>query len=114
MAASAGQLIAIGASGRQYSLDLFQPDAVATEITFNPSGLALSTSPGTFRFPEDVFVRDVSIVTGATAVGGGFLVNGAVVNGGVLRWAIHLNTLNERPKLNIAIPANADMSILQF
>ena len=113
MAASAGQLLAIGQSGRQYTLDLYQPDAVATEITYNPSGLALSTSPTTFRFPENVFIRDISIVTGATAVGATFKVNGATINGGTIRWAVHLNTLNERPKLNISIPQNADMSMLQ-
>ena len=114
MAASAGQLIARGQSGRQYSVDLYQPDAVATAITFNPSGLALSTSPGTIRFPENVVITDVSIVSGAAAVGGTFKTNGAVVNGGTLRWAVHLNTLANRPLLNIAIPAGADMSIYQF
>ena len=113
MAASAGQLLAIGESGTQYSLDLYQPDAVATNLTFNPSGLAAATSPTTFRFPENVFIRDISIVTGATAVGGTVKVNNAVMNGATLRWAIHLNTLNERPKLNIPIAKDADMSILQ-
>ena len=113
MAASAGQLLAVGVSGKQYSLDVYQPDADATELTFNPSGLAASTSPGTFRFPENVVIRDISIVTGATAVGGTVKLNGATVNGATFRWAIHLNTLNERPVLNIQIPAGADMSILQ-
>jgi hypothetical protein len=113
MADSAGTLAAVGESGRQYVIDLFQPDAVATTIKFNPAGKALTGDPATFRFPENVSVRDVVIVTGATATGGTFRVNGAIVNGGTLRWAAHLTTLNNRPALNIRIPAGADMSIIQ-
>jgi hypothetical protein len=113
MADSAGTLIARGKSGRQYLVDLFQPDAVNTEIKFSPSGKALTGSPATIRFPEDVTIQDISIVTGATATGGIVKTNGAVINGGALRWSIHLNTLANRPLLNILIPAGADMSILQ-
>ena len=44
MAATNGTLYAIGKSGQTYSVDLAIPDAVATKVTFNASGLAATTS----------------------------------------------------------------------
>jgi hypothetical protein len=58
-----------------------------------------------WRCPEDIFVRDISVTTGTTAVGAVFNSSGAVINGSVIRYANHLNTLNNRPILNIAVRA---------
>ncbi len=115
MAASKGQLTAIGTkTGQQYLIQLYQPDAVATKFTFNPSGLAGATSPPTYRFPEDVVIRDMSIVTGATATGGIMEINGALLNGTAMDWTVHLSTLPQRPMLNIPVRGGDDFSILQF
>jgi len=103
MAAEPGTLYAYGKSGRQYVIDLYLPDAVAGLVAFNPSGAAAATSLTYWRAPEDVFIRDVSVTTGTTAVGCVFNSSGAVINGAVVRYANHLNTLNNRPVLNIAV-----------
>jgi hypothetical protein len=114
MGASAGELIFRGKSGRTYCLDVYQPDAVATSLTFNPTGLAGTGSTTTWRAPEDMALVDWSVVTGATAVGVNIQVNNNSVVGGCLRHAIHLNTLNNRPALFLPIRAGDFISGLQY
>ncbi len=115
MAASAGTLIMVGnSSKRTYSIDLYLPDATGTALTYNPAGLAASTSPSSFRVPEDVTIVDVSIGTAPTAVGSILQVNGAPVAGGTLRWANQLQTLANRAKLAIGVKAGDFISHLQF
>jgi len=102
-AAANGTLYAVGKSGRQYVVDIYQPDAAATLMTFNPSGAAVAASLAYWRAPEDVFIRDFSIATGTACVGATFNSSGALINGATIRYANHLNTLNNRPPLNIGI-----------
>lgn len=114
MAATAGTLYAVGKSGRQYSVDVYIPDATATRLTFNPSGLALSTSSSTWRVPEDVVIYDVSLTTAPTAVGFNCLMNEAVVNGAALRYSNQLVANMKRPQLAIRIPAGQEFGGVQF
>ena len=115
MAATAGSIILLGKqSGRTYTVDLYIPDATGTALTFNPAGLAASTSPASYRVPEDVRIIDVSIGTAPTAVGATLNVNGAVVNGGTLRWANQLQTLANRAKLNKGINKGDFVGYTQF
>lgn len=114
MAASAGTLILVGKSKRTYSIDLYVPDAVATSVTFNAAGLAASTSPASFRVPEDCMIIDASIAAAPTAVGASLAVNGAVANGGTLRWANQLATLANRSKLAVPIRGGDFISYTQF
>jgi len=97
MAAEPGTMYLIGRSGRRYAVDLYLPDAVAGVVAFNPTGAAAATSPTYYRPEEDVTVTDVSVTTGTTAVGAQFLSNGAAFAGNTVRYANHLNTLNNRP-----------------
>jgi len=113
MAASAGTITMIGASGRTYCVDIFLPDAVATVVTFNPSGKATATSVANIKLPEDVVVTDIATATAPTAVGGVFKLNDAVVNGGCYRYAERLNSLATRSKIAIPIKAGVELSILQ-
>jgi len=113
MAASAGTIIFVGKSGRIYSVDLYIPDAVATLLTFNTAGLAASTSPNSYRVPEDCVLMDVTTATAPTAKGGALKVNSGVVNGGTFRWADRLNTLSTRAKFAVPIKAGDFVSILQ-
>ncbi len=114
MAASAGSLIMLGKS-RTYVVDLYIPDAVATDITFNPAGLAASTSPSSFRVPEDVVINEIILSAAApTAVGATLLVNGAVVNGGVWKHASCLSTLATRMKMNVPVRAGDFIAARQY
>ena len=114
MAATAGTLTLLGKSGRTYSVDLYIPDATATQLTFNPAGLAASTSPSTFRVQEDSTIIDVSIGTAPTAVGCVIQADSAPVTGGALRWANQLQTLANRQKLQIGVRNGSFIGALQY
>jgi len=114
MAVSNLQVFLIGQSGRTYSLDGYQPDAVGGIVTLSASGLASSASPTTWRAPENCVLKDVSITTGATAVGISLNVNNALVNGGQFRTANFLPTLATRPKINIPIRAGDWIGFTNF
>lgn len=111
MAASAGTLLLRGKSGKSYTVDLYVPDAVSTFLTFNGNGLAASTSPNNYRVPEDVVIEDISIAAAPTAVGATLIVDSAHLNGGTIRWANQLSSLNNRTKLAIGLRTG---SIIQF
>lgn len=113
-AAANGTLYAVGRSGRQYVVDFYQPDATATLMTFNPSGAAVAASLNYWRTPEECFIRDVSIATGTACVGTTFNSSGALLNGATIRYANHLNTLNNRPVLNIRIGAGELLGAVSF
>ena len=114
MAATAGTMTLLGKSGRTYSIDLYIPDATGTQLTFNPNGLAASTSPSTFRVQEDSTLIDVSIGTAPTAVGFVLQADSAAVVGGALRWANQLQTLANRQKLAIGLKGGSLIGGIQF
>jgi len=116
MAASAGSIVMVSRNGaRSYVVDLYIPDATGTSIGFNPAGLAASTSPTTYRVPEDVIITEVILSAAApTAVGATLLVNGAVVNGGTWKHANQLSTLATRMKFNIPVKAGDFIAARQY
>ena len=114
MAAIFATMIAIGQSGKTYSIDLQVPDAIATQVTFNASGLAASTSEKYWSTPEPITIVDISAAGAPTAVGATFTFNGAIMNGNTIRWANQANTLSNRIKLAVPIPAGAQVGMLQF
>ena len=113
MAASAGTAIFKTGSGKVIAVDLYIPDAVATELTFNPAGLAQATSAATFRVPENCMLVDVTTATAPTAVGGTLKRNSGIVNGGTFRWADRLNTLSKRADFAIPFKGGDFVSVLQ-
>jgi hypothetical protein len=105
MAATSGTLYAIGRSGRTYVVDVYVPDATGTYWTFNPAGLAGTASPTSWRVPEDVTIYDYASGAAPTAVGAILNANGAIINGGALRFSNQLATLSNRGKLNLPVKA---------
>lgn len=114
MAASAGTLLLRGASGKSYTVDLYVPDATSTFLTFNGNGLAASTSPDDYRVPEDAVIEDISIAAAPTAVGAALIVDSATINGGTVRWANQLSTLNNRTKFALGLRKGAIIKYQQF
>jgi len=114
MAATAGTMVFLGRSGQTYTVDCYVPDAVATKWTFNPSGLAASTSTDYWKAPEECRLVDISTAASPTAVGGTLTLSGALYTGKTFRWANQLATLATRMKHNIPIPAGEQVGILQF
>ena len=114
MAASAGSMKFVGAK-RTYTIDLYIPDAIATDITFSASGLAAATSQATWRAPENVVMTEVSLSAAApTAVGAFLTVNNAVVNGGTWKHANQLSTLATRMSFYVPIRAGDFVGARQF
>ena len=114
MAAQAGTLTLLGKSGRTYTVDVYVPDAVGTQLTFNPAGLAASTSQTTFRVPEDASIIDFSISAASTAVGVTLQADSAPIIGGALRWSNQLASLANRQKLQVGVRAGSFIGGLQF
>ena len=114
MAATAGTLTLLTDSGKTQSIDVYIPDATGTQLTFNPAGLAASTSPSTFRIQENATVIDFSIGTAPTAVGVVLQADSAPIIGGALRWANQLQTLANRQKLAVKLRAGTFIGGLQF
>lgn len=104
-----------GRSGRLYTVDFYCADAAGSLVTFNPSGAAVSTSPAYWRAPEPVTLVDLSIATGQTvSVGSNATANGAVVNGGAIRWANQLNSLAFRTPLTVSFNAGDLIGLTEF
>lgn len=114
MAASNGTLSMVGASGKIYSIDVYIPDAVATFLAFNPTGLAASTSPSQLVIPEDGFINDFVTVAAPTAVGFNIQLDSAAQPGAALRHANQLATLATRQKLRIPVRKGQILTALQF
>lgn len=115
MAASAGQLKLLMKDGSTYSVDAYQPDAVATYIGFNASGLASSTSSTTFTVPKGaVAIVSWSVVTGATAVGMNIILNSGSKAGYTLRHSLFLNTLATREAVYLPVTEGDQLQALQF
>ena len=113
MADTASTFVFVAANGSQtYSIDAFNPDAVATTIKFNATGKALTTSTGYWQAPEDVYLVDI---TGAapTAVGGVMTFTGSIQNGKTFRWANQLASLANRMKHKVFVPAGTQFGVLQ-
>lgn len=114
MAATAATFVFIGnRSGQTYTVDAYVPDATGTNLTFNSSGLAASTSPVYWKAPEDCTLVDISGAA-PTAVGATLTLSGALYTGKTFRWANQLATLSTRMKHKIPIPAGEQVGALQF
>ena len=103
-----------GNSGRVYSIDLQVPDAVATKVTFNGSGLAAATSSAYWSVPEDGFVMDISAAGAPTAVGAIFILDENQYSNQTIRWANQSNALNERPAHMTPVRKGVQLGLLQF
>jgi len=115
MAANAGTILLRNVkTGQTITLDIYVPDAVATNLTFNPSGLSAATSPAAYTVPFDCVIEDVSIAAAPTAVGAIFQSGYTNINGATIRWANQLAANPNRPKLVIPLRAGTILSALQF
>jgi len=114
MAASNATLNIQGEDGRTYSIDVYVPDAVATNLTFNPTGLAASTSQSQLVVPVDGYIVDYVAVAAPTAVGFNIQLDSAAIPGNTLRHANQLCTLATRQKLRIPVKRGQILTALQF
>ena len=112
-AAQSGICLFLGLATRQtYCKDVYFSDAAGALVNWDSGGVAGATSETFWTPPEPVVLKDFSIHTGMTQVAARIARNG-VPTGDTLRYAIHLDTLNNRPVLNIPFAAGDKVSITQ-
>jgi hypothetical protein len=114
MAASNSTLVIQGNNGRTLQIDGYVPDATGTLITWNPTGLAASTSPSQLVMPVDGYIVDYIAVAAPTAVGFNIQLDSASVPGNTLRHANQLASLPNRAKLRIPVRKGQILTALQF
>lgn len=101
-------------TGKTYVVDIYVSDVNAALINFDGGAGAGSSSPTYKRFPEDVILVDYSQVTGtADTEKIRVVVNGAPTQH-LLRYGVHLTSLNNRPGLRIGIRAGSELSAIQI
>lgn len=113
VAAQFGLMVFVGlSSGRTYCKDVYFSDVAGAPINWD-SGNGASTSSDThWTPPEPVVLRDFSIHTGMTQVNARISENG-VPTGDTLRYEIHLDTLANRPMLNIPFGPGSKVAVTQ-
>jgi hypothetical protein len=100
-------------SGRTYIKDIYVSDVAGASITFD-DGAGAGASSATFTtFNEDVLLEDFSMVTGTADTTRIRLTANGSPKGDILRYSIHLTTLNNRPKLAIGFKAASRISAIQ-
>lgn len=114
MAASNGTLQISTVSGKRLSIDTYVPDAVATFLGWNPTGLASSASPTQLVIPEDGAITDYVQVAAPTAVGFNVQLDSASQPGASFRHANQLNSLANRQKVFIPVKKGQILTALQF
>jgi len=101
-------------TGRAYADDIYVSDVAAAQLTFDNGSGASASSLTYWKAPEDVLLTDFSIATG-TADTTNFVLtsDGAQVANSRLRYANFVNTLNNRPKLNIGFKRGSNIGAIQ-
>jgi len=112
-AAQHGLMLFVGLqTGQTYAKDVYISDAAGALINWDSGAGAGSTSETFWTPPEAVVLRDFSIHTGMTQLSARLARNG-VPTGDTLRYAIHLDTLANRPTLNIPFAAGDKVQVTQ-
>lgn len=101
-------------SGKGYAVDLYISDVVSGLGNWDSGAGASSTSDTFFTFGEPVVIYDFSIATGLTDTTAARFVGNGRPSSEVIRWANQLNTLNNRPRLNIPVRAGTRLGMLQL
>jgi hypothetical protein len=103
-----------GASGKSYSVDIYVSDVNGALITWDGGAGAGASSPDFWSPPEDVILTDYSQVTGtADTEKLRLTVNGRPTQH-ILRYSIHLTSLNNRPKLNVGFRRGSRVAAIQI
>jgi hypothetical protein len=96
-----GTMTFVGRSGTTYIKDIYVSDVDDAALRFDSGGGASATSETEWIPPENVILRDFSVVTGTQDTEKLRITRQGVPTGDILRYSIHLTTLAYRPVLRI-------------
>jgi len=109
-----GGMIFVGKSGKTYSIDMYVSDVNGAQVNFDGGSGASSSSPTFWIAPEDVVLTDYAQVTGtADTEKLRLTANGRPISS-ILRYGVHLTSLNNRPKLQIGFRAGTQIGAIQL
>ena len=101
-------------SKKTYSKDIYISDVNAGLINWDGGSGASAASPTSISFPEPVLLTDFSMITGTADTEKIQLTRNNMGVGDILRYSIHLTTLNNRPKLAIGFAAKDEIRAIQI
>jgi hypothetical protein len=91
---------------KKYSLSAFVDDVTATFLPINLNGLAVTAGLNFWTTPEDVYVSDMSFITGPTVIKVVVpFVDDGLVPGKVTQFANTVNTIQTRKWAALTIAA---------
>lgn len=102
------------ASGLTSSVDFYNGDVLAANITLSKQAAAVSTSPTFVTFSEDMILVDASIATGIADTTGIILTLDDVRTATALRMANYVNTLATRPAVGLLVKAGQRFGGIEF
>ena len=110
-----GQMMFRGkASGQLYTTDLYVSDVNAAQVLFD-NGAGAGTGGETFvSFNEPVILVDYAQVTGTADTEKIRLTANSSPLPHILRYGVHLTSLNNRPVLNIPFKAGTRIGAIQI
>jgi len=109
-----GSLIFEGSSGMRYTKEIYISDVAAANITLNGGAGAGTGSPTKWTAPEWIALVDASIVTGTAETTKIQLTRDGVPTGDIVRYANHLTTLNNRPRLGVVFAPGSEVGAIQL
>jgi len=104
----------VGASGKTYSIDGYVSDVNGALVHFDGGAGSGAASPTFYIAPENIVLRDFSMVTGTADTEKIRLVADGKPTSHVLRYVPHLTTNASRPILNIGFKAGTQISAFQI
>ena len=97
-----------------YSIDIYISDVNAAPVRFDEGAGATATSGSFWTPPENVTIEDISIVTGTVDTTKMRLAVQGEPKQQVVRYALHLTTLNNRPKLGFRVGSGRRVGFIQL
>lgn len=104
----------VGGSGKTYVIDAYVSDVNAAMINWDGGGGAGSSSPTFWVAPENCTLVDYSMVTGTADTEKIRLTANGRPTAHVLRYGVHLTSLNNRPKLKIGFTKGTQVGGIQI
>ena len=109
-----GSMSIILATGETRNVDLYSSDVANALVNFDGGLGASATSPDYFTMPMSGVIRDFTVVTGmADTTKWQVVINGQPV-GSMIRYTEFLDSLNNRPPVNIVVGGGAKITLNQL
>jgi len=109
-----GQMVFVGVlTSITYNKDVYLGDVAEGLLRFDAGGGAGAASPQDWLAPEPMLLTDFAVVTGLTDTSKIQMTRNGVPTGDMLRYTIHLTSLNNRPSLRIPFRRGDRISAIQ-